>query len=100
MRSGIVVLDYFTEIELPNSGFLDRNGKDAKGEEDSDDEPVYNARRLKREVRSGAECPYLDTISRQVLCYRHLTLTMRCFLCGLPEKLCYSGVNPALSSDN
>lgn len=47
--------------------FLDRNGEPPGELNESDDEPVYNIRRSKREVRSGAECPYLDTISRQVL---------------------------------
>jgi hypothetical protein len=35
-------------------------------EDDSDDEPVISMHRQSRQVRSGAECPYLDTISRQV----------------------------------
>eukprot|EP00884_Botryococcus_braunii_P014964 jgi/Botrbrau1/23469/Bobra.106_1s0024.1 len=56
------------EPEVPPPGTVDdENGAFPSKVTDSDDEPVYNIHRSKREVRSGAECPYLDTISRQNL---------------------------------
>ena len=34
--------------------------------DDEDDQPLITNYRMSRSVRKGAECPYLDTISRQV----------------------------------
>ena len=38
----------------------------APEEEDDDDKPLLSNYKMSRSVRKGAECPYLDTISRQV----------------------------------
>lgn len=35
--------------------------------DDDDDEPLVSQRKTRRAVVPGAECPYLDTIARQVL---------------------------------
>ena len=35
-------------------------------EEEDDDKPLMASYKMSRSVRKGAECPYLDTISRQV----------------------------------
>lgn len=35
-------------------------------EDDEDDKPLVSNYKMSRSVRKGAECPYLDTISRQV----------------------------------
>lgn len=38
----------------------------AAGDDEEDDQPLYSSYRMSSAVRRGAECPYLDTISRQV----------------------------------
>ena len=35
-------------------------------ERDEDDQPLHRNYKMSKAVRTGAECPYLDTISRQV----------------------------------
>ena len=36
------------------------------GGDSEDDKPLFSNYKMSRSVRKGAECPYLDTISRQV----------------------------------
>lgn len=37
-------------------------------DEAEDDQPLHRNFKMSKAVRTGAECPYLDTISRQVSC--------------------------------
>lgn len=39
---------------------------EAQPEDEEDDKPLMSHYKMSRSVRKGAECPYLDTISRQV----------------------------------
>lgn len=40
-------------------------------EEDDDDQPFLAPRKVQRKVVPGEQCPFLDTISRQVRCTCH-----------------------------
>lgn len=40
---------------------------DIDQEEDDDDQPLLAPRKVQRKVVPGEQCPFLDTISRQVL---------------------------------
>lgn len=45
-------------------------------DDDDDDKPVLGTTRVGNRTRKGAECPYLDSVSRQVRrCYPLLTHT-------------------------
>ena len=52
-------------------------------ESDDDNLPLYAPSKLSSQKRQGKECPYLDTVSRQV---RH------CMKCCLPQ--CFLAVTP------
>lgn len=59
----------------------------AADEEDSDlDEPVQPLRRASQ-VRKGHECPYLDTVSRQVTCTTQLSFASETGFAGALECL-------------
>ena len=50
----------------------------AQEEEDDDDKPLLASYKMSHSVRKGAECPYLDTISRQVPPPARLLARRRC----------------------
>lgn len=55
------------EAVAPNAQQQQQQQQQPAAEEDSDDDkPLFANYRMSRNVRKGAECPYLDTISRQV----------------------------------
>ena len=46
-------------------------------QEEDDDAPIVSSFKMSKAVRKGHECPYLDTISRQVSIPLHRTRTTR-----------------------
>lgn len=57
-------------------------------EDDEDDKPLVQNYRMSKTLRKGAECPYLDTISRQV------------WGGGAGGRLCYGGCCTAWGAGN
>ena len=69
--------------ELDGHTDADGSSKQAKVEEEEvEDVSPEQATRRDNRVRSGAECPYLDTISRQVLAFNSTVLLMK--ICKAP----------------
>lgn len=58
--------------EVPAAGSVpDEQAQTGEGpastpEDEADDQPLHKNFRMSSAVRTGADCPYLDTISRQV----------------------------------
>ena len=69
MKRGAEVLDEVdgdsNGAQTPGEG-IHRNKVQAFSDEDDDDLPVLQAGKRASQVRKGHECPYLDTVSRQV----------------------------------
>ena len=73
------------EAAAPNAQQQQQQQQQPAAEEDSDDDkPLFANYRMSRNVRKGAECPYLDTISRQVRAAAGW-LMASCFLLLLPS---------------
>ena len=55
--------------QAPAADGAEHNGQPgAEDGDDDDDEPIYRPSKSRMQVKKGTECPYLDTISRQVCC--------------------------------
>ena len=63
-----------TSEEQPSSSKKPRT-EDDDDELEDDDLPTYAPSKLSSQKRLGRECPYLDTVSRQVGCQIHVHIS-------------------------